>query len=278
MEENLMDIVALRFDRNKRFTIQQFEQMDEMERDSYKKNIVCDECSGDAYYRSAAKDGKTACFGATHLEGCDTASKGKKTSAEGDEEANEVEMSSDFDITWNYVNKSAKLIDTHEENIDGKIEINRKKYMAKPSIERKSKIGLNTILKCAEYEMIKEQNYFVNIPENGQKLLKDVVVRLEEIDDKCLNKNLFMWGKIHRFTDTWINTQYANNVSIRINDNIKEKFWDIYKGKIIKLLLDKNCLIIIFGKAKKSGKGNYYISLNDIKYFYVKKIKSKSNY
>lgn len=268
-----MDIVALKFNRNKRFTIQQFEIMNETERDSYKKNIVCDECGGEAYYRSAAKDGKTACFGANHNLECDIASKSKHSNNDGDEETNEFEMSSDFEIAWNYVNIKTESINNQDGDTDGNIGKNIRKYVAKPSIDKKSKVGLNTILKCAEYKILKEQNYFVNVPDDGLKQLQDVVVKLEEIDDKYLNKNLFLWGRVHRFNDTWINTQYTNNISIRVNDNIQEKFWDIYRSKIIKLLQDKNCIVIIFGKVKKSAKGNYYIGLDNTKYFYVRKSK-----
>lgn len=268
--EKSMDIVALKSNRNKRFTIQQFEIMNETERDSYKKNIVCDECGGEAYYRSAAKDGKTACFGANHNLGCDTASKSKNLNSEGDEETNEFEMSLDFEIAWNYINKKTEPIGNQDDTIEVSIGKDIKKYVAKPSIEKKSKVGLSTILKCAEYKILKDQKYLVNVPNDGLKQLQDVVVELEDIDDSYIDESLFLWGKIHRFNDTWMNTQYENNISIRINDNIREKFWSIYRDKIIKLLHDKNCLIIIFGKVKKSTKGNYYINLDNMKYFYVR--------
>lgn len=206
-----------------------------------------------------------------HGVGCDMASNVTRSNDEGDEETNEIEMSSDFEIAWNYVNMSLETICNQDDGIEDNTGRNKKIYTAKPSIERKSKIGISTILKCAEFGMLEEQNYFVNVPGDGLKLLKDIVVELGKIDDSCLNQNLFFWGKIHRFNNTWINTQYANNIGIRVDDPIQENFWRIYKDKIMKLLHDKKCSIIIFGKAKKSERGNYYIILKDMKYFHARK-------
>jgi hypothetical protein len=268
-----MDLIALKSDRNKRFTIQQFEMMTQTERDTYNKNIVCDECGADAFYRKAAKDGKTACFGANHVVGCNTASGSKSSNSDGDEEANEIEMSLDFDIAWNY-EKSQNVPKGLEVGEEGeKVGKNQRKYIIKPPVDQKSKISISTILKCAEYNILFEQMYIINVPEEGLKQLKDVVFKLEDINDGFLEKNLFMWGKMRRFSDMWINTPYLNNISIRIDDTIQVKFWNSYKNKIKQLLIDKNGLIIIFGKVKKSAKGNYYIDLKNPKYFCARKAK-----
>jgi len=268
-----MDIVALKMDRGKVYSIQQFVMMSETERESFKKKIVCDECGGDAYYRKATKDGKIACFAASHNLPCDAASGNKSSNDDGDDATNEVETSQDFEIIWNYINKQVASTEEGETESDLDVKKNRKKYILKPAIEKKSKIGLASILKYAEYDILEKQTYDVDVPGVGLKQLKDIVVKLEDVNNKYLNKNLFLWGSVYSFNTTWLNTSYPNNIVIRVDESIQEKFWRLYKEKFLKLLHDKKCLIIVFGKVGKSKKGKFFISLKEMKYFYIRKSK-----
>ncbi len=268
-----MDIVALRDDKNKIYSIQQFVMMSEIERDKFRENIVCEECGGDAYYRRATKDGKTACFAASHILPCDTASGNKSSKNSGGDETNEIESGQDFEIFWNYSNRKVMQTEESEEETDLVVKKNKKKYILKPSIEKKGKIGLASILKYAEYDILEKQTYNVNIPGVGLKKLKDIVVNLKDVNDIHLNKNLFLWGNIYSFKSNWLNTSYDNNIGIRVNESIQERFWTLYRDRFVKLLHDKKCLIIIFGKVGKSKAGKYFIRLNEMKYFYIRKSK-----
>ncbi|QGH20234.1 hypothetical protein [Clostridium butyricum] len=264
-----MDIVALRSNRKKRYTIFQFVNMSESEREKYKNNIVCDECGGDAYYRGPSKDGKNACFGAKHIGECDSSSGNRGNNEQGEEEVNEIELqTSQFDIRWNYIRSNDDTQNTKDDEDDEVTGLNKRKYTKKPPVEKNIKISLNQILEFAELNIINEQDYSINIGENLVSL-KDIVVKLEDIDDSNLNKEMFYWGKISSFKSEWLNMQYANKISILIDESIRDKFWKSYKAKILKII--KNNTIIVFGKVRKSSKGNYYIVLKDTKHFYIKK-------
>lgn len=264
-----MDIVALKSNRKKRYTVFQFVNMSESEREKYKNNIVCDECGGDAYYRSPSKDGKNACFGAKHIGDCDSSSGNRGNNEQGEEEVNEIELqTSQFDIRWNYIRSNDDTQNTQDDGDDEITGLNKRKYTKKPPVEKNIKISLNQILEFAELNIINEQDYSINIREN-LVALKDIVVKLEDIDDSNLNKEMFYWGNISNFKNEWLNMQYENKISILIDESIREKFWKSYKAKILKII--KNNTIIIFGKVRKSSKGNYYIVLKDTKHFYIKK-------
>lgn len=264
-----MNIIALKSNRNEYYSNFHFINMTEAERDEYRDNIVCMECGGDAYYRGPSRDGKNACFGAKHVEGCGMSSSNKNKNRDGDKETNEIDMqTSEFDIRWNYINLNEVTKKVDVEDQDEVIVHNKRKYTKKPSIEKNIRISLNQILELAELDIIKDQEFSVNI-NNKNVLLKDIVMCIEDIKDSCLNKDMFFWGKISSFNGDYINTLYRNRASIIIDKCISSKFWGIYKNRILKVI--KNNLVIISGKAKKSHKGNYYILLDDTKKIYIKK-------
>jgi len=266
-----MDVVELKYDRKKRYSIFQFVNMDESEREKYKNNIVCNECGADAYYRGPAIDGKIACFGAKHAKDCINRSSNKSNNEQGDEEVSEIELeTSQFDVRWNYIstNNEKKIVGVEgDEEYCGE---NKRKYTKKPAIEKSAKISLKQILEFAKLDIIDDQDYSITVG-NNSVLLKDIVTTLDEINDSSLDKEMFYWGQISSFNEEWINTKYVNKISILIDSSIKEKFWKTYKTKILKSI--KNNYIIIFGEVRKSTKGNYYITLKDTKYFYFKKAK-----
>lgn len=270
-----MNIIAIKSNRKEYYSIFHFINMTEAERDRYRDNIVCMECGGDAYYRGPSRDGKNACFGAKHIDECSMSSSNKSKSSEGDKETNEIDLqTSQFDIRWNYINSNDITKKVEVEDQEEVIVQNKRKYTKKPSIEKNIRISLNQILEFAELDIIKEQEFSVTI-NNKSVLLKDIVMNIGDIDDSSLDKDMFFWGKISSFNGNWLNISYKNKVSIVINTDISSKFWEIYKNRILKVI--KNNLVIIFGKAKKSQKGNYYISLEDTKKFYIKKSKNISN-
>lgn len=266
-----MNIVALKSNRKEYYSIFNFINMAEVERDKYRDNIVCIECGVDAYYRRPAKDGKIACFGAKHVDGCGMSSSNKNKNRDGDKETNEIDIqTSEFDIRWNYKNSNDITKKVEVEDKDEVVVQNKRKYTKKPSIEKNIRISLNQILEFAEFDIIKDQEFSVNI-NNKSVLLKDIVMCIEDINDSCLNKDMFFWGKISSFNGDWLNTPYKNKVNIVVDSSISSKFWEIYKRRLLKIL--KNNSFIIFGRVKKSKNNNYYISLSDTKKIYIKQSK-----
>lgn len=51
----------------------QFAAMAEERIEALRYSLICSECEGRAYYKRAGRDGRAACFGARHNEGCDQA-------------------------------------------------------------------------------------------------------------------------------------------------------------------------------------------------------------
>jgi len=267
-----MNIIALKSNRQERYSIFEFINMTDSQRDLYKDSIVCIECNGKAYYRGPSKDGKNACFGAKHLGDCYKSSSNLSNNDEGTEEVNEIELlTSRFDIRWNY-NKSNEGNEGNEVNrgeTSGEISgENRKKYIKKPQIEKNAKISLNQILELAESNIIEHQDYLIKLYDNPV-LLSDIVMNLEYIDDSYLDREMFYWGKISSFNGNWLNTSYINKLSIIIDKYISEKFWKVYEERFLKVI--KNNSIIIFGKPKRAKSGNLYIQLKNIKHFYIKR-------
>lgn len=269
-----MDLVVLKTNTNKIFTIQEFEMMTNLERESYRGNIECIKCGAEAYYRKVSKDGKVACFGAKH-PGCEAASGHHSSNDVGNEDTNEVKFAADFEIAWNYDGKKKGTNPNEDgDNKNFSEGLSRKKYVNKPELEKQKHISLGAILRYAEYGVIDKQNYVVKLPGAGMRKLKDMVVKLEDIRDYNIGQALFMWGSIKQFSKMWINTPYKNKISIRVDEIIQDNFWSINQEKIKKLLYDKNCIIIVYGKVKKSKSGNYYINLYDTKYFLTRKEKT----
>lgn len=271
-----MNIIALKSNIKERYSIFEFINMTESQLDQYKDNLVCVECGGKAYYRGVTKDGKNACFGAKHIGDCDKSRSNKSNNSEGSEEVNEIELyTSEFDIRWNYTSSSEGNKEPGRETgseISGE---NKKKYIKKPPVEKNAKISLNQILEFAELDIIKNQNFLINV-HSSPVLLKDIVMNLEYVDDSYLNRDIFYWGEISSFNGDWLNTLYKNKLSILVDSSISAKFWKAYKDKLLKII--KNNSIIIFGKAKKSKSGNYYILLKDTKGIYVKKKRRPYNF
>lgn len=267
-----MDIVCLKNDKQTFFSIFQFLSMSDDEREEYKGNIICIECEKNAYFTRPAKDGKKASFGARHIPGCKKSSSHKSNYSEGKIEQNKVNTNTSFyEVSWNYYSKSKNKFETEndDDSNDYKGE-NIRKYNKKPTIQKNGSISLNQILEIAEYNLINKQDILINLIDQF-KSLEDVVVHMKDINDTYLKKYNFYWGEIHNFNENWLNTNYKNKISILIDDLISDRFWDLYKKRLYRVIINNS--IIVFGKVRKSKNNNYYIIVRDIKKIYFRKSK-----
>lgn len=263
-----IDYVALKKNLSNTYTIEEFNRMIESERESFKGYICCPKCKVDAGYRKASSDGKIACFFAKHIQGCSFSTSSKNSKGKDGEETNRVEVdTSVFGIQWNY--KSSISSGEHEagesKNKD-KTSIN-KKHVKNPAKKRQAKLTLNKILTYAQINKLSEADIQINI--NGKvQDLENCVHHVSEIDDSMLDDTAFFWGEMKYYKGNFINLRDTSDVSIRIYDDILEKFDNRFRDKFFKI--QKSNLMIVYGKVTKTKNNNYLVNLNDINRLYCR--------
>ena len=263
-----IEYVALKRNLKKRFTIEEFNRMSESERELYKGHICCPKCEEDAGYRKAAKDGKIACFFATHIKDCSFSSSTKSKKGEAGEETNMIIVdASTFGIQWNYKsNKLSGELNSEEPESKENITTNRK-YVKNPPNRRQPKLTLNKILTYAEIGKLADAG--INIKINGKNRdLSKCVYHVSEINDSMIKKEGFFWGEMKYYNDNFINLRDSTDVSILVVDEILNKFYDRFKSKFFKI--QKSNLMVVYGKIIKTKTDKYLVVHNDVNRFYCR--------
>lgn len=263
-----IEYVVLKNNLEVKFTINEFNRMTEAERDSYKGNICCPKCKGDAGYRKASKDGKVACFFAKHIDGCIWSTSNESDKKEDGEDTNKVEVdTSTFGIRWNYKVKKSTGIDVDSDSDSNEEAKNKLNYVKDPSKKTQAKLTLNKILTYAEINKLVEARIEMSI-DRTVKDLSEIVYHVSEIEESLVGEKAFFWGEMKYYKGNFINLRNANDVSIFIVDSILKSFEERYKDKYFEV--QKSNLMILFGKVIKSKNDKYLIVLDDNNKFYFR--------
>jgi len=263
-----MEYVILKNNKNSKYTIHEFNNMTEFDRDSFKGRICCPKCNSDAGYRKASTDGKMACFFAKHVDGCRWSTSNKSDKTEGIEDTNIIEVdTSTFGVRWNYKIKKSDEDNSTESISDSNITINNKNYVNNPAKKTQAKLTLNQILTYAEVDKLNEVAIEMSIG-GKTKRISEFVFSTDKINDSFIGERAFYWGEMKFYKSNFINLRNTNEVAIFIVDEILENFDDRYKEKFFKV--QKNNLMIVFGKVIKAKNGKFLITLDDVNKIYFR--------
>lgn len=263
-----IEYVVLKNNFKVEFIINEFNRMSETERESYKGNICCPKCKGDAGYRKASTDGKMACFFAKHIDGCTWSASNEGDKKEDGEDINKVEVdTSTFGIRWNYkANKSTGIV-VDNESISNEETKGKLNHVKDPSKKTQAKLTLNKILTYAEIGKLVEAEIEMSI--SGKVTdLSEIVYHVSNIKDSLVGEKAFFWGEMKYYEGSFINLRNVNDVSILIVDSIRKSFEERYKDKFFEV--QKSNLMIIFGKVIKSKNEKHLIILDDNNKFYFR--------
>ncbi|GIO64066.1 MULTISPECIES: hypothetical protein [Paenibacillus] len=264
-----MDLVVLKINESRKYSIFQFMRMTEEERDNLRGQIKCGKCGADALYRKEGRNGRQACFSAKHIGNCDNGSSKKNDSKEGDKETNKIELdTSTFNVRWNYKSTKGKGENLSEDGEEREVTKNKKKYTKKPAISVQASISLSQILNYAEANIIDEQEILINI-NNEEIELSKLVFEFNKLDDSHINKSSFYWGEMKSLNNNFINIKNSKKVSILIDETVLDKFNNRHRNKFFDVV--KSNSVIVFGKVIKTKNANYFVILNDTNQIYFKK-------
>lgn len=264
-----MDLVLFKNGSTKIYSIHQFIKMAESERNQLKGFIFCESCGGKAYYRKESRDGKKACFGAKHKNGCDNGATNKGAKHEADFETNTINQdSSIFKMRWNYKKSKKSSLELNNKDNENIKLTSSKQYTKDPAVTKYSSISLIQILKYSETNIINDQDILVFI--DGQEIeLKDIVFKFSEINESHIGKYGFFWGEMRYLNKNFIELRNSKQTSILIGNQIIEEFDLRHRDKFFKVVHSNS--IIIFGKVIKTKTKKFLIILDDVNRIYFKK-------
>lgn len=209
------------------------------EQDEYfefiKNSMMCPRCSQPAFFRGVTQNGREACFGARHTEGCDMA-----TSEHDDMQ----EIENESQATAQRI-----VVDF---NTAGSID--------------------HLFQSLMESEEFRRSAGVIEIPEQGQYTISDFFVNFADVTENHVGSYHGFWGKIPDArvdgNTMWLNSGGPDaacaNADVRHFDTIYQRF-NIQNAAEI-----SGSHILVFGELKKGKRDKKFVLINDPNNFTVK--------
>lgn len=264
---------------NIQYKVSDFEKLDAHELSKKRRFLVC-KCGGPAFFRKASKSGQGACFGARpHKDDCNLSSpenesvNGKLTP----EEKEFINSGDEIKLDLQYgSSKAIHTIESEEEEEKGKnrgtshSSINGK---AKSILQRRLSTLLRTLVNEKDFFQESEQKIYFNA--KNPYYAKNFFIHSDYITSEYVKKINFrsyraIWSMISdcRYTNDnktlWINTGGNNSLSILLEEELHDSFFERFRIKDIEDLSGKYILVI--SKLQNSKNDKIYSKVEDVSY------------
>ncbi len=207
---------------NRTYEAVNFEEAEHFE--LIKAAMICPQCSQQAFYRRVTKNGREACFGASHTEGCTLANNHDDLQDVG----NEVNATGQR-IVVNFGN--AIVTDTNQT------------------------MDLNTLLQSLmESEEFISSGAIIEVPGRGEYVASELFVKFSDITDEHLGSYCGFWGNIKYAKVTgntmWLNSGGPDDACANLDKSYFDTVYQRYNIKDETEITGAN--ILVFGELKKS--------------------------
>ncbi|SHN16888.1 hypothetical protein SAMN05216593_1111 [Pseudomonas asturiensis] len=248
-----------------------FEALDDSVIEAYRRQLVCPECRGPAFFRKESTSGQAACFGARpHGENCSLAavdsSQGGMSGPDKEERINHGErIEIDFKFGASPVLHPGPDADDDGAGRGGRF---RGGQRAQTSVSHRR---LSTLLKNLMHsEDFCRSDQLIALPE-GEYRVKDLFVKFDEINVHHLNSFRGYWGLI---TDAglskgeskslWLNSGATDDVSIVVDASLSVPFLERFPVADTDEL--SGSYVLVFGELKvsNSARKKRFIATKDI--------------
>ena len=250
----------------KPYTIWQFNQLTDSQREQFRKHLICIKCGASAYYRKESRDGKAACFGARpHNAGCSVATSTPTNDEQHDINDVSIITTSGDSIRINF-NSTSPEVDSDQSKDNTQYHSGRhsnpsKRHVNDPAQHRIASRGLKTLLNYLMYvPSFAQSETIIYTDRDFYRRAKNLFVKFEDAQPD--NKPYLFWGMISDADNklTWLNTGGKESVSIPISD-IRKTLIEI--PGINDPEYFAGAYAIVFGWCKKSNKGKLAIQIKD---------------
>lgn len=268
-----MDVARCTAD-GRTYSAQSFETLGDALIEAYRRQLVCPECNGPAFFRKESTSGQAACFGARpHANKCSLAavdsSLGGLSGPDKEERINNGER---IEIDFKYgagpvVHPSADA----DEDPSGRGGRFRGGQRSSTAVTHRR---LSTLLKNLMLsEDFRTSDQLIALPQ-GEYRVRDLFVRFEDIDAKHLNSFRGYWGMI---TDAglskgepkslWLNSGASDDVSIVVDASLSEPFLARFPVKDTDEFAGS--YVLVFGELKVSNNSRKkrFIAVKDVSQF-----------
>lgn len=237
-----------------------------------KRFLVCTRCGGPAFYRSATRNGREACFGARpHAEGCDLAALEHQTEMDDGPPDHEIFTRGQRIIVDLNFGVATTVIDRHsEEGRDGAGGPTRhgtggttpRNYMYR---------RMSSLLRAlVESDEFRRSDQAIEIAGQGEFLVADFFVNFADADDNHVGRFRGFWGMIPDAriagNTLWFNSGGRDNMSALLDQRY---FQDIaHRFNIDDVTEIDGAYILIFGELKRArNTGKKYVQITSPSYF-----------
>lgn len=252
-----MDVAHCTAD-GRNYSAQSFEALSDPVIETYRRQLVCPECKGPAFFRKESTSGQAACFGARpHGANCSLAavesSQGGMSGPDKEERINHGER---IEIDFNF-GASSVVHPGPDAPDDGTGRGGRFQRGQRPRTAVAHR-RLSTLLKNLMHsEDFRRSDQLIALPE-GEYRVKDLFVSFDEIDARHINSFRGYWGMI---TDAglskgeskslWLNSGAADDVSVVVDASLSVPFLERFPVQDTDEL--SGSYVLVFGELKVSN-------------------------
>lgn len=243
------------------YTADEFSKLPSGELNRKRNLLLCSECKNKAFYRKRARNGRGACFGAQHEEGCQqSTSDGDNVVAGSGEDKDELANTGErivLDLNFGSPNP--------EVHIDGDPDAPRRPRGGRHiggdgSRNAVSHRRLGPILRdLVDAPNFRYSRQIVEIPEKPEMSVADFFVELTDVTRQYEGQYRGYWGNISSVVpagdgDVWLNSGRKNQVSFKLAEQDHRTIIKRYRLKEITDLAGRYILVLDTVRIGRSGK------------------------
>lgn len=224
----------------------------------YRRQLVCPECRGPAFFRKESRSGQAACFGARpHAQNCSLAAVDSTSGAGGGPDREErINHGERIEIDFNY--GGSPIVHVEPGDLDDRNGRGGRFGGGQRQRTAVSHRRLSTLLKNLMHSPdFRRSDQLIALPQ-GEYRVRDLFVKFDEIDDRHINSFRGYWGMI---TDAglskydpkslWLNSGARDDVSVVVDASLSEPFLQRFPVKDVDEF--SGSYVLVFGELKVSN-------------------------
>lgn len=224
----------------------------------YRRQLVCPECRGPAFFRKESRSGQAACFGARpHGQNCSLAAVDSTSGGGGGPDREEqINHGERIEIDFKY--GGSPIVHVDPGDLDdpggrgGRFGVGQRQRAAVS--HRRLSTLLKNLMHSADF---RSSDQLIAVPQ-GEYRVRDLFVKFDEIDDRHINSFRGYWGMI---TDAglskydpkslWLNSGARDDVSVVVDASLSEPFLQRFPVKDVDEF--SGSYVLVFGEVKVSN-------------------------
>lgn len=261
-----MDIALCLAD-GKNYSAKSFEDLGDHIISSYRRQLVCPECRGPAFYRKESKSGQAACFGARpHGKDCDlAAAEAKQGGGLGPDKEERINYGERIEVDFNFGAHAVEHANPEEpEDPNGR----GGRYARGHGVRSRSSMHrrLSTLLKNLIHSQdFRDSDQIIALPE-GEFRVKNFFVEFSKVSEIHLDEFRGYWGMVSdagiSSGSLWLNSGGREAVSVVVNGDLSDGF--IKRFPCTDTDDFAGAYILVFGVLKVSKNAKRYVVINQL--------------